>query len=225
MKRCTFASGNALPPCIRKKWGRNREAAGHGGKVPPHGIVVYRIGKTQRADRASNGSTLCAEDGRRNLALSSCRYPEAVFCCRGMVRRIPCTKRRASHDEETCAPASGLCGGRLSGYGPYGRNMEPARMERAAVGGGRAGRRHRIDRFAGVEPMEGEEGCPHEMRGWPDRQCISGDCVPFFRTTLLPPSGMPRAIGWLPRLQPEVGGRFSLHGRFHGSGEPSGGAR
>lgn len=133
----------------------------------PHGIVVYGIGKTQRADMASNGSTLCAEDGRRNLALSSCRYPEAVFCCRGMVRRIPCTERRASHDEETCAPASGLCVGRLSGYGPYGRNMEPARMERATVGGGRAGRRHRIDWFAGVEPMEGEEGlaAPIKMRG------------------------------------------------------------
>ena len=51
-----------------------------------------------------------------------------------------------------------MAGGRLSGYGAYGRNVEPAGLERATVGGGRAGRRHRIDWFVGVEPVEGEEG-------------------------------------------------------------------
>ncbi len=66
--------------------------------------------------------------------------------------------RRAFHHEATCTPAFRVSVGRLSGYGPHGRNMEPACMEWATVGGGSVGRRHRVDWLVGMEAVEGEEG-------------------------------------------------------------------
>ena len=60
----------------------------------------------QRVGDWGNGFMPCGEDEGES-ALASYRCAEAVFPVAGMVRRIPYTKK-AFHDDEACASASGL---------------------------------------------------------------------------------------------------------------------
>ena len=60
----------------------------------------------QRVGDWGNGFMPCGEDEGES-ALASYRSTEAVFPVAGMVRRIPYTKK-AFHDDEACASASGL---------------------------------------------------------------------------------------------------------------------
>ena len=60
----------------------------------------------QRVGDWGNGFMPCGEDEGES-ALASYRCTEAVFPVAGMVRRIPYTKK-AFHDDEACASASGL---------------------------------------------------------------------------------------------------------------------
>ena len=60
----------------------------------------------QRVGDWGNGFMPCGEDEGEST-LASYRCAEAVFPVAGMVRRIPYTKK-AFHDDEACASASGL---------------------------------------------------------------------------------------------------------------------
>lgn len=119
--------------------------------------------------------------------------------------------KEASHDEETCTPVPGLCRRRLSGYGPHGWRLEPAALERAAVGGGCLGRRHRADRLVGVEPVEGEEGCPMKFRRLPERAGLFRESAShFLGNPCEPHPGRQAPPGRLACRQSETGCRFTL---------------
>lgn len=79
----------------------------------------------QRVGDWGNGFMPCGEDEGES-ALASYRCAEAVFPVAGMVRLIPYTKGGLSMVRSLARRLPAEYGGRLTGYGPYGRNMKPS---------------------------------------------------------------------------------------------------
>ena len=157
-RRAANCSCCERPQLTNMRVRRRMGAVGWASRGSPHGADVHA-----RSIRGMSG-TGGAEAVEKSLGL---RPPRVIFRCvrfsatgKGPLRggSAPGNLSGEERSNDMNGLLKSLPAWLVGVYLAYGRNVEPAGLERATVGGGRAGRRHRIDGFVGGEPVEGEEG-------------------------------------------------------------------